>query len=168
MAREIALVDDVLDVAVGRTRGKTKASAIDVKFGAGAVGRLDFTSARGRAWAEVLKSLQEHRQPAYVEIDPETRYIKTLLLPLSFSVKTIREALGTGDLEIELEISHAVHYLRRDSPRFEELRKVLERARRQKEKVLVTESLDSEAIVDVRPVPSTSAARHRKTPSRSR
>ena len=44
--------------------------------------------------------------------------------------------------------------LRRDHPRFEELHALLEYARRAKTYVLVTESLDSSAIVDVRPAPA--------------
>lgn len=166
MTREFALVDEVVDIAGEHARARTKETgAIDVRFGGGTAARLDPTSARDRAWAEVLESLKETRQPAYVEIDPETHYIASLLLPQALAVTAIREVPGTADLEIDMEISQARHYLRREHPRFDELREVLERARRQKQTVLVTESLDGSAIVDVRPARIT---RPKKPASRSR
>jgi hypothetical protein len=158
MAPEPALVDDVRsirheDPSSERARGKQAQPSIRIRFASGADARLNPESPRDRTWAEVLESLRASRQPAYVEIDPETRYITSLLLPRSFVVAAIRET-PQSDLEIELEISHARHFLRRDHPRFEELRALLEYARRAKTYVLVTESLDSSAIVDVRPAPA--------------
>src|SRR5262249_62077165 len=77
-----------------------------------------------------------------------------------FPYTTLFRSLPRGDgLEVELEISHARHYLRREHPRFDEMHKTLERARREKAPVLVTESLDSSAIIDVRPAPSAGARR---------
>jgi hypothetical protein len=133
-----------------RVRGKAGESAIRVRFASGVDARLNPESPRDRVWAEVLESLRDSGEPAYVEIDSDTSYISSLLLPRSFIVTAIRET-PQSDLEIELEISHARHVLRRDHPRFEELHAVLERARREKTRVLVTESLDSAAIIDVRP-----------------
>jgi hypothetical protein len=130
-----------------------------VRFAKGADARLDPTSQRDRVWAEVLESLRDSRQPAYVEIDPDTRYITALLLPQSFTVTAIRESARGESLEVELEISHARHHLRRDHPHFDEMHRTLERALREKSPVLVTESLDSSAIVDVRPAPSAGARR---------
>ncbi len=122
--------------------------AIVVRFAGGTVAKLDPGSHRDRTWAEVLESLRGEQAPVYVEIDPKTSYITSLLLPRSFTVTAIREA--PEGLAVDLEISHARHYLRRDDPRFEELRRALEAARRKKAPVLVTESLDSSGIVDVR------------------
>jgi hypothetical protein len=180
MTRERAPIKDVLEVAGGRARaGEAESVAIDVRFGDGTAARLDPTSARDRVWAEVLESLRDTRQPAYVEIDPKTRYITSLLLPQELVVTDIREIPGTVYLEIDMEISEARHYLRREHPRFDELRKILERARRKNEAVLVTESLDGSAIVDVSPARKeptvapggsspTRAPRSRKPSSRSR
>jgi len=141
------LVDDVRDIARGRP-GAKKAD-IKVRFASGVEARLDTRQDRDRTWVEVLESRRETGQPAYVEIDPETRWITSLLLPREFTVTAIRDAEADA-LEIELEISHARHYLRRDHPRFAEMHKILEDARRKKMPVLVTESLDGTAIIDVR------------------
>jgi len=166
MTKETALVDDVRSIARTPQRVKNKReqaaeAAINVRFARGAAGRLDPASNRDRVWAEVLESLRDSRQPAYVEIDPDTRYITSLLLPQKLAVTAIRELPNRGDLEIELEISQARHYLRRDHPRFDEWRGMLERARRERTPVLVTESLDSTAIVDLRPAPPAGAARRK-------
>jgi hypothetical protein len=155
MTAEPALVDDVRSIrreqpTLGRARRKREHPPIRVRFAGGAEARLNPNSPRDRTWAEVLDSLRDSRQPAYVEIDPETRYITSLLLPQTFYISAIHET-PQGDLEVELEISHARHFLRRDHARFNELKTLLERARREKTPVLVTESLDSTAIVDVRP-----------------
>ena len=164
MAQDSALVDDVREIAAEPRRGKsrrTKAAGdvIRVRFAKGVDARLDLASPRDRVWAEVLESLRDARQPAYVEIDPDTRYITSLLLPRSFIVTAIRELPRGDGLEVELEISHARHYLRREHPRFDEMHKTLERARREKAPVLVTESLDSSAIIDARPAPPAGARR---------
>ena len=83
-------------------------------------------------------------------IDSETGFITSLLLPRPFLVTDVRR-MDTGDVEVELEISQARHYLRRDHSSFEQTFELLDTARRAKTPVLVTESLDGTAIVDVRP-----------------
>lgn len=157
MSSEAALVDDVRSIrreqpTPSTARRKREQPPIRVRFAGGAEARLNPESPRDRTWAEVLASLRDSGQPAYVEIDPQTRYITSLLLPQAFYVSAVRDT-PEGNLEVELEISHARHFLRRDHPRFAELQSLLERARRAKTPVLVTESLDSTAIVDVRPAP---------------
>jgi sugar phosphate isomerase/epimerase len=107
------------------------------------------TADRSRIWADVLRSLSESGQPAYVEIDPETSAITQLLLPIPYRVQRIAPA--RDGLEVELVISHARHYLRKSNPRFEELRKALEAARAAQAPVLVTETLNEHEIIDVRP-----------------
>ena len=164
MMQESALVDDIRQVARKPQQAKNKrakAQQIDirVRFASGVDARLNASNPRDTVWAEVLESLRDSRQPAYVEIDPKTHYITSLLLPRKFTVTAIREAPGGRDLEVELEISHARHYLRRDHPRFDEMQKTLEKARREKTSVLVTESLDSSAIIDARSAPSGGAGR---------
>lgn len=128
---------------------KSTGYATRVRFEGGATGRLDPASPRDRVWHEVLQSLADSREPAYVEIDTETGYITSLLLPRTFIVTAIRET-ESGDREIELEISHARHYLRRGLPEFDRMLSTLENARREKAAVLITESLDSSAIIDAR------------------
>ena len=111
-----------------KARGRAEREAIRIRFAGGADARLNPESPRDRAWAEVLESLRDAQEPAYVEIDRETRYITSLLLPRRFTVAAIR-GTADSDLEVDLEISHARHFLRRDHPSFEELYALLERAR---------------------------------------
>jgi hypothetical protein len=158
-----AVVASVRNIARERLQKKRGADnsvsyATRVRFDDGATGRLDPASPRDRVWQEVLQSLAESRQPAYVEIDPDTGYIAALLLPGTFIVTAIRE-IESGDREIELEISHARHYLRRGLPEFDRMLETLEGARRARAPVLVTESLDTSAIIDARLAPQRPGAR---------
>ena len=156
MAAEPVVVDHVRDIARersprgARAKGGASEAPIRVRFASGVDGRLDPTKARDMTWAEVLQSLHDTKQPAYVTIDSDTGYITSLLLPRRFFVTDLRKT-ESGDVEVELEISHARHYLRRDREDFESVFDELEQARRGRTPVLVTESLDSSAIVDVRP-----------------
>lgn len=152
MAQDTTWIDSIRSIE--HPTGREKDSGIRLTFAGGATARLDASKARDRTWAEVLESLQDRHQPVYIEVDPKTRFVATLLLPLPFLVKHVQELPEGGDLEVELEISHAKHFLRRRHPDFESLREVLESARRGKTTVLVTESLDSTAIVDVRTAPT--------------
>ena len=165
MTEPPALIDEVRDISRERLAGRRAREAraespIRVRFASGAAGRLDPAKQRDRVWAEVLQSLRDSNKPAYVEIDPDTGYITSLLLPQKFMVAAIRKT-DTDDLEIELEISHARHHLRRGHPGFQRMFEVLERARREKSPVLVTESLDTSAIIDVRPAPSPGVRRRK-------
>jgi hypothetical protein len=121
---------------------------VTVELQSGVSGRLDMAQPRSVAWAEVLHSLREARQPAYLEIEPATRVITELLCPVTVQVGAIREAESRA--EVELIISHARHYLLRARPDFRELLDALKRAHRSKSSVLVTET-DAHQIIDVRP-----------------
>jgi hypothetical protein len=151
MRRDTALVDGVRRISKGRKRTKSADSTIEVVFAGGAVGELDPAIPRDRIWVEVLESLRASRRPAYVEFDASRR-ITSLLLPRAYTVVEIREASRGSGLQIELDISHALHYLPQDNPRFDELRRVLQDANATGASVLVTETPDGAAIVDVRPV----------------
>jgi hypothetical protein len=121
---------------------------VTVTFGSGRKGLLDVSQYRGRVWAEVLQSLRETSQPAYVVIEPDTGLITELLLPRNFEVLAVRREKDR--LEVELEPSHAVHVVLRSNPRFEEMARTLERALKSGARVLVTEGVDRPGIVDVR------------------
>jgi hypothetical protein len=120
---------------------------ISVNFQSGPSGLLDMKQPRSAIWAEVLHSMREANQPAYVEIDPETKVITELLVPIQVRVGEIRETKFGA--EVDLIISHARHYLRRARPDFRRLREVLETARKEKSTVLVTET-DDHHVIDVR------------------
>ena len=160
MERRNALVEGISDLArpAPEQTGEMPGAAedyLEVRFESGRSGLLDMREHRGAVWAEVLGSLRERNEPAYVEIDPETREITELLLPSRFSVLRI-DPVEDG-LAFELHMSHGAHYLRRSHPDFEELRAVLEQARERRTQVLVTET-DVHEIVDVRTVDEPAAS----------
>jgi hypothetical protein len=99
----------------------------------------------------VLDSLRQTNQPAYVEIDPETKVITELLCPIVVSVAAVNPIGKTGDVEVELVISHARHYLRKSHPKYKGNLEILQKALKKKTIVVVTESQDSHEIIDVRP-----------------
>jgi len=157
--RTNALVDGVKEISrPGETalvRERMPGLYATVAFASGRTGLLDLSVHRSRVWAEVLESLQEAGDPAYVEVDPNTSLITEVLLPSSFSVGRI-ERIPDG-LQVELIISHARHSLRRSNPDFEELRRTLEEARKRGSRVLITETLDGHEIIDARPAPGPAA-----------
>ena len=157
MKRDEVLVEGVRSISTkvegkaARARSGSRAAQVAVTFSGGVVGLLDARDAREKTWAEVLGSLRATRQPAYVEVDSKTRRIKNLLLPYRSVVLDLREISRAGDLQVELEQSHAAHFLLRQSEKFEEFRALLENARRSRQAVLLTDSLDGSSIIDVRP-----------------
>jgi hypothetical protein len=166
MSAKSTLVDGV--VRIEPQQGKARARRAEggaptafVHFAGGAVGKLDLSSPRDRAWQEVLESLQKSKQLAYVELDPQTSFLTSLLLPQSYTVLAVRDD-AHGGLELELEISHAVHRLTREHPRFQELRTLLIDAMRSKARLLVTESIEDSTIVDVRPAPPPASRGHKR------
>jgi hypothetical protein len=150
MTERAPLVDFVRELSLTPGRGKSAKSGIAVSFDNGAVVHLDPSDPRERIWGEVLESLRESRQPAYVELDVATGRITNLLLPQKYKVVELRQGSKGDDLQIEFDRSHALHYLRRDHPRFKELRNLLEDAAKKDRSLLVTESLETSGLVDVR------------------
>lgn len=124
--------------------------AVTVTFADGQKAHLNLTDYQSRVWAQVLQNLYHAGQPAYVEIDPDSRLITQLLQPLRFTVGDITNV--DGGLQVDLVVSHGRHYLRRSNPDFEQLRAALENARKRRTPVLVTETLNEHEIIHVQPV----------------
>jgi hypothetical protein len=110
-------------------------------------------AARNRAagMLEILEGLRRLQLPVYAEINPETRGITRLLIPLVTRVLSIAEA-GTEAFRVNLEASHAIHRLERKNPDFGMLLETLRAALAKKEWLVVTES-DAHEIIDARPSP---------------
>ena len=124
------------------------ARRVTVNFAGGQSGLLDLSQPRSVVWAEVLHSMRESNQPAYVEIDPATHLITQLLVPLVVQVGEIKQT--PSGAVVELIISHARHYLINKIPNFSGLMEELRSAQKSKSTVVVTET-DDHHIIDVRP-----------------
>jgi hypothetical protein len=98
---------------------------------------------------QILEGLRQLRAPAYIELDPQTRGIARLLIPLITRVAKILERAGEGML-VELTNSHARHLLARKNPDYATLLDALRAAQAKNAPVIVTETDDHE-IIDVRP-----------------
>ena len=126
---------------------------VTVNFKGGRSGLLDMASPRSAVWADVLDSLAQADVSAYVEIDPATKVITELLIPLAVKVESLTPTAAGDAIEVSLLISHARHYLRRTNPDFQTLLTAVESARDRGTEVLVTETADGSEIIDVRPAP---------------
>lgn len=100
---------------------------------------------------DILEGLRLMRLPVYAEVDPETRGITRLLIPLVTRVTAIAEA-GPGEFRVDLEASHARHRLKRENRYFDELLETLRAAMAKNASLIVTET-DNHEIIDARPSP---------------
>jgi glycine/D-amino acid oxidase-like deaminating enzyme len=160
--RAHAVVDAVQDLLHAvefreTATGRPSLDYLTVAFADGRTGLLDMTIHRSVVWADVLASLRETGQPAYVEIEPDTGLITLLLLPIRYTVARIEP--DPEGLEVELVVSHAGHYVRRSNSDFDELRERLQAALERRTPVLVTETLDEHEIIDVRPLETLTEAK---------
>ncbi len=119
-----------------------------VSFGPNVAGLLDIATTRDAVWLDVMRQLKDQGRPVYVEIDPRTRRIRQFLQPRQQPVGELKE-LEKGDVQANLMLSHAVHVLRREHPRFKEFLDRLHAAQRDGSMVWVTETPDSHEIIDV-------------------
>jgi hypothetical protein len=119
-----------------------------VQFQGGETAHLDPSDNNAGLFFDVLEDLRQSGLPAYVETHSLTGAITDLRVPLIVTVTKIEPA-ASGDLNVELEISHAKHVLRRVNPDFEELAATLQQALAQRIVVAVTET-DEQEIIDVR------------------
>ncbi len=124
----------------------------------GGASLLHLSDPRAAVWEGVLDDLRQANEPVYLETDPNTNIIKQVLYPRSVIVSGIAAALAGNLHEVELEISHALHFLNAANPDYQQLLNALTVARQQGTPVLVTETLDDHEIIDVRTAPAPFAA----------
>jgi hypothetical protein len=146
-----AIVDGVtrLTPSVPAQIGQRAVGSTTVHFQSGRTGLLNPSDPRSAAWASVLDSLRQDKEPAYVEVDSRTNEITRLLCPLTAEVEAVR-LTPTGDVEVDLAVSQSQHYLKRTNPDFRQLLHDLQTAQQQGTPVLVTETPDDHEVIDVR------------------
>lgn len=108
-----------------------------------------YSSERASGILEILEGLRQLRTPVYLELDPDTRGINLLLIPIVSNVLKISEN-AAGDLNVELEQSHARHVLKRANADAAQWLQTLRDALEKRTAVVVTEN-DAHEIIDVRP-----------------
>jgi hypothetical protein len=132
-------------------------NGISFGFEGGVIARL-FPSDRSAGMLEILEQLRQMRLPVYVEVDPQTRGITRLLIPLVTRVMAIASAPSRGlkaapsDFAIDLEASHARHLLNASHPDFANSLEMLRAGLASKKPLIVTET-DAHEIIDVRAGP---------------
>jgi hypothetical protein len=147
VARVVALPEAAPDVTEAAAAG---GEPVELEGGRKAVlppGR------RAAAWRGMLEYTQHYGLPAYVEIDPETRVITRVLIPMRATVVAL-EPTADGDVGVRMIESHAGHHLLRSHPDFQDMLNALEGARASGEAVLVTSTRDEHEIIDVREAPA--------------
>lgn len=127
---------------------KSEAS-ISVELEGGRRVRLDPADRRSPGFAQILDGLSKQHLPVYLEIDPTTSAITRILIPHIARVHGI-QALSADLLRVDLERSHARHFLKRDSADFVDMEKLLNEALQRGTPLIITED-DAHNIVDVRP-----------------
>src|ERR1700730_606417 len=113
--------------------------------------RLDSADPHSVGFTQILDGLSKLRLPVYLEIDPATSVITRLLIPHVSRVVGVRQ-IDEGVLDVELELSHGRHVLRRGQPDFDEFERQLREAVTNRRPVIVTED-DGHNIIDIRPGP---------------
>ncbi|MGO1055069.1 protein-glutamine glutaminase family protein [Crossiella sp. CA198] len=151
------MVDTLVDPPAAMTAAAESAgNYLDIAFSSGRAARVDLRDPRARGWVGAFTELRAAGLDVYVELDPDTGLVTEVLVP--HQVAVIALSPGEDLVEVDLEPSQAHHYLRRDNPDFAELLALLEAARDSQHTVLVTETLDKHAIIDVRPAPKEAVA----------
>lgn len=150
MPRNTVVVDFVSET---KTTAETldAASEPEIRFAGGAGARLSPRLGDTAVHLEVLESLRRAHKPVYVEIEPESGLIVSLLIPLIAKIVALR-ATERGDLEVDLHPSHARHVLRREGEDFAPLQEALLSLAQRDSWMLVTEN-ERQEIIDVRPYP---------------
>lgn len=122
---------------------------VTVHFKSGTSGHLDMKDPRAVVWARIIDRLARENRPVYVEVDEETSVITNLLIPAVYKVERL-DTDEHGNLIVQLQPSHAGHWLLHSDPNFESMRSSLQAALDDGSERLITETRDEHEIIDVR------------------
>jgi hypothetical protein len=131
-------------------RGRAKRGAV-VNFAKGGGAELDPNHPAADLFASVLSAARAASLPVYVEVAPDTKKITDLQIALEGNISSINID-AAGNAEIEVQISHAIHLLRKDNPNFTRLLAAARKAVEKNQPVTITER-NADGIIDIRPVP---------------
>ena len=125
-----------------------RAEDLEIRLEDGRSLRLDAKDERSAAIVQVLAELHRLGRPVYLELTGDGRRVERIHAPLIVRVAELRSA-GGDDVEVELEVSHARHVLRRDNPEFDELLSSLRQTHETGQVVAVAENEDHEILAVV-------------------
>lgn len=118
-----------------------------VELEAGRRVRLDPANPQSAGFAQVLDGLRQQKLPVYLEVDPATSSITRVLIP--YVTRVVQVSAAQDGLDVEIDLSHARHVLRRGSPDFDEMEKALRESMSTGGIIVLTED-DAHNIIDVR------------------
>jgi len=152
--RFLKLIDNISKISPSKESylnitPEKKPQIMEIRLKSGQVGLLDMKSPRAVHWADVIDYLKKKNRPVYIEIDKETNVITKFLIPQVLKVELLTP-IDSGDIEVRLIPSAAIHFLLCSDPDFEVMRDTLQKALDEDEAVLVTETRDEHEIIDVR------------------
>lgn len=106
---------------------------------------------RYRGWAQLIAD-SEPQDPVYVEAEPGTLVVKSLLAPLPRVVENITEERKEGRLAVTLFLSPAIYYLNENlgAEKFSTFYDLLAKSLRTQTQVLITSRPVTMEIIDVR------------------
>ncbi len=162
MPRKNTIVDSIRSLSPSVDERITRPAEADqpiiINFEGGETGMLDMKQPFSTTWIEVLDSMHQASLPVYIEIDPSTRSITELLLPMAVKVEYLAPLTPGNDVEVRLSISHARHILKPANPDFQVLLDSLRTALAEGANIYVTETLEEHEIIDVRSAPKVTEA----------
>lgn len=144
----VVRIDPPVEKMTGAEFFRLHPNGASIGFEGDRVARL-YAGDRAAGMLEIFEQLRQMSLPVYVEVDPATRGIMRLLIPLLTRVAAIVEA-GAEEFSVDLEASHGRHRLKRSNSHFGELLETLRTVLAKKTWLIVTETDDHE-IIDARP-----------------
>lgn len=122
------------------------------EFSGGRRARLDRSDERAPALAGILEELRRRGKTVYVEVDPQTGVITRVQIPKVTHIEAVY-ANETGDMVIDIPLSHGSHVLRRQSPDFDAWAALLREALDRGLPVILTEN-EMHDLIDLRWYPN--------------
>jgi hypothetical protein len=109
--------------------------------------RLDPENPRSPGFAQVLAGLEALGRPAYLEVDPDRENVSEVFVPHVARVVGLRPVEGGHN--VELDLSHGQHLLRKDSEDYSAFEAVAREAAAGEAPVILSEN-EAHEILDIR------------------
>lgn len=154
MPKPRVIVHRVVSLVPDQGSAQTKAAkgAVTTHLADGQTATLDPKNRDFAFHHQLLNRLHDAGLPAYLEVDPKTKTIQKIRLPLTGHVVGLRKD-AKNNLAIRLDSSARIFRLPPGQAHFAAYVKLLHRAELDGTPVLITENDDNTEIIDIRPGP---------------